>query len=100
MAVSLQFFGDSMSGNCYKLQLAAAELELDYLWHETDILAGDTQTAAFLRLNPNGKVPLMFLPNGVALAESNAILSFLADGTSLAGSGRYERACILQWLFF
>ena len=76
MAVSLQFFGDSMSGNCYKLQLAAAELELDYLWHETDILAGDTQTAAFLRLNPNGKVPLTVLPNEVALAEANATFLF------------------------
>ena len=100
MTIALQFYGDSISGNCYKLKLAAAELGLEYIWHETDILAGDTQAASFLRLNPNGKVPLAILPDGLVLAESNAILSFLADGTSLAGSGRYARACILQWLFF
>jgi len=100
MADIIQFYGDSISGNCYKLQLVAAELDLDYIWHETDILAGSTQTEEFLALNPNGKVPLMILADGRVLPESNAILSYLANGSALAGADRYANAKILQWLFF
>ena len=96
----IRFYGDSISGNCYKLQLAAAELDIDYEWQELDILSGATQTDEFLALNPNGKVPLMVLPDGRALAESNAILSWLADGSPLAGGDRFGRASVLQWLFF
>ena len=84
MAEQIQFYGDSISGNCYKLQMASAELGLDYVWHEMDILAGDTQTPKFLTLNPNGNVPLMILADGRVLPESNAILSYLADGSALA----------------
>jgi glutathione S-transferase len=100
MTEQILFFGDSISGNCYKLQMACAELGLDYVWHEMDILAGDTQTPKFLALNPNGKVPLMILADGRVLPESNAILSYLADGSALAGTDRYAKANILQWLFF
>ena len=100
MAEQIQFHGDSISGNCYKLQMACAELGLDYVWHEMDILAGDTQTPRFLALNPNGKVPLMTLADGRVLPESNAILSYLADGSALAGTDRYAKASVLQWLFF
>jgi glutathione S-transferase len=96
----IQFYGDSISGNCYKLQLACSELGIDYLWQEMDILAGDTRTENFRRLNPNGKVPLMILADGRRLAESNAILSYLAEGTELAGGDRYARAQVLQWMFF
>lgn len=100
MGEKIQFYGDSISGNCYKLQLACSELSIDYLWHEMDILAGDTKTDKFLRLNPNGKVPLAVMPDGRCLPESNAILAYLADGHELAGSDRFERAQVLQWLFF
>jgi glutathione S-transferase len=100
MSDRLQFYGDSISGNCYKLQLAARELGIEYDWHEMDILAGDTREEKYLALNPNGKVPVMVLPDGRALPESNAILSYLADGGELAGSDRYARANVLQWLFF
>jgi glutathione S-transferase len=96
----IQFHGDSISGNCYKLQLACSELGMDYVWHEMDILSGDTQTQRFLAMNPNGKVPVMILTDGRVLPESNAILSYLADGTVLAGMDRYARANVLQWLFF
>lgn len=95
-----EFYGDSISGNCYKLQHACSELDIKYGWHETDILAGETRTDDFLSLNPNGKVPLMVLPDGRCLPESNAILSYLADGSALAGNNRYARATVLQWLFF
>ncbi len=100
MADQIQLYGDSISGNCYKLQMICAELSLDYVWHETDVLAGDTQTPKYLALNPNGKVPLMILADGRVLPESNAILSYLADGSALAGTDRYAKATVLQWLFF
>ena len=96
----LQFYGDSISGNCYKLQLAAAELDIDYTWHEMDVLSGATQSAEFLDLNANGKVPLMVMPDGRCLPESNAILSYLAHDSGLAGNDRFARAQVLQWLFF
>ncbi len=100
MADNIEFFGDSISGNCYKLQLASAELGIDYTWHETGVLNGDTHTTEFLAMNPNGKVPVMRLSDGRVLAESNAILCWLADGTPLAGRDRFARAQVMQWLFF
>ena len=100
MSEKLEFYGDSISGNCYKMQLAGAELNIDYEWHEMDILAGDARTPGFLAKNPNGKVPLMVLPDGSCLSESNAILTYLADGTNLRGAGRWGRSKVMQWLFF
>jgi glutathione S-transferase len=100
MTDRIQLYGDSISGNCYKLQHACRELGIDYDWHEVDILAGDTQSRKFLAMNPNGKVPLMALPDGRCLPESNAILSYLAHGSDLAGDDRFATANILQWLFF
>ncbi|MDX1480364.1 MAG: glutathione S-transferase family protein [Woeseiaceae bacterium] len=100
MSNTIRFYGDSRSGNCFKLKLACAELEIDYDWEEVDILAGETRTPEFLARNANGKIPLAELPDGRYLAESNAILSYLADGTPLGGTDRWARAEILQWLFF
>jgi glutathione S-transferase len=97
---TLKIYGDSRSGNCYKIQLVCAELGIVYEWQEVDILAGDTRTPQFLAMNPNGKIPLLALPNGRYLSESNAIISYLADGTELAGDDAFERAAILQWMFF
>lgn len=100
MSDKLVFFGDSISGNCYKLQLACAELSVEYEWRETGVLNGDTRTKEFLAMNPNGKVPIMVLPGGRVLPESNAILCYLAEGSELAGNDRIERAEVMQWLFF
>ena len=96
----LRIYGDSRSGNCYKLKLLCAEMEMDYDWQEVDILAGDTRTADFLAMNANGKIPLLALPDGRFLAESNAILCYLADGSEFFGGEAFARADILQWLFF
>jgi glutathione S-transferase len=93
-------YGDSRSGNCYKIKLLCSQLSLAYEWREVDILAGDTRTAEFLAMNANGKIPLLALPDGRYLAESNAILAYLADGSELAGSDRFARAAVLQWMFF
>lgn len=93
-------YGDSISGNCYKLQLLCAQLDIPYDWQEVDILKGDTRTNDFLAMNANGKIPLLALPDGRYLSESNAILGYLAADSDLAGRDRYTRAEILQWLFF
>ena len=93
-------YGDSISGNCYKLKLACAQLGIDHEWREVDILAGESRTEAFLAMNPNGRVPLLVLGDGRCLPESNAILSWLSDGTRLAGTDRFARASVLSWMFF
>ena len=100
MTPGIKFYGDSISGNCYKLQLACAELQIDYDWQEIDIMKGESRTPEFLAMNPNGKVPVAALPDGRYLTESNAILCYLADGDELAGSDAYSRANVLRWLFF
>jgi glutathione S-transferase len=100
MAQKMKVYGDSRSGNCYKIQLLCAELGVAYDWQEVDILAGETRTPQFLAMNPNGRIPLLALPDGNYLAESNAILCYLADAGELTGSDRLGRARILQWLFF
>jgi len=96
----IAIYGDSRSGNCYKLKHLCAEMGMGYDWHEVDILAGDTHTREFLSMNPNGKIPLLALPDGRHLAESNAILCYLADGSEFFAGDAFMRAEILQWLFF
>ena len=96
----LRIYGDSRSGNCYKLQLLCSEMGIPYDWQEVDILAGDTRTPEFLSMNNNGKIPLLALPDGRYLAESNAILCYLADGSDFFGHDAFSRAEILQWMFF
>ncbi len=88
------------SGNCYKPRLLMHQLGLPFRLVDTDSLDGSTRTPEFLALNPNGKVPLLVLPDGRTLAESDAMLLHLAEGTALLPDDRYERAICYQWLFF
>ena len=96
----LTVHGMAASGNCYKLQLLLAHLGRPYRWVEVDSTRGQTRTPQFLALNPNGKVPLLVLDDGRRLAESNAILCYLAEGTPLLPADAWQRALTLQWLFF
>jgi len=96
----LKLFGDSRSGNCYKIQLLCAEMGVQYDWQEVDILDGESRTPQFLAMNANGKIPLLALPDGRYLSESNAILFYLADGSEYFAGDAYARAQILQWMFF
>jgi glutathione S-transferase len=88
------------SGNSYKVRLALAQLGVDYRLVEVDILKGDSHTPEFLQMNPNGQVPLLEVGPGRHLAESNAILWYVAGGTPLAPEDRIDRAEALQWMFF
>ncbi|NWH07397.1 MAG: glutathione S-transferase family protein [Alphaproteobacteria bacterium] len=89
-----------LSGNCYKVRLCAHMLSLPLLLVDVDMMGGETRRAPFLAKNPNGRVPLLELEDGRTLPESNAILFFLAEGTHLVPSDRWQRAQMLQWLFF
>jgi glutathione S-transferase len=88
------------SGNGYKVRLLLAQLGLKYTLVERDILKGETRTPEFLAKNPNGRIPTLQLEDGTHLAESDAILWYLAEGTRLAPETRLERAQTLQWMFF
>jgi glutathione S-transferase len=93
-------YGDYRSGNCYKVRLMLHLLGLPYSWVPVDILAGETQTPEFLARNPNGKIPVLELEDGTCLWESNAILNFLAEGSSFLPSEPRLRTQVLQWQFF
>ena len=88
------------SGNCYKVRLALAQLRVPHELVEIDILQGQSRTPEFLAKNPDGHVPLLEVTPGRYLAESNAILWYLAGGTAMAPEDRILRAEILQWMFF
>lgn len=88
------------SGNSYKARLAMALLNIPYERVEVDILRGESRTPDFLRKNPSGQVPLLEVTAGRFLAESNAILWYIAGGTPIAPDDRIDRAEILQWMFF
>jgi len=88
------------SGNCYKVRLLLSQLRIPFERVALDILAGETRRPAFLAKNPNGRVPLVEWPDGRRLAESNAILVYLAEGTPLLPADAFERAQALQWMFF
>jgi len=97
---AMTVFGDSISGNCLKVKFVADRLKLPYDWVEISVLKGETRTAEFLAMSPAGQVPIVrFADNGV-LAQSNAIMLHLAEGTDLIPQDAFERALMFQWLFW
>ena len=88
------------SGNGYKVRLLLSWLGMPYERVECDILRGETRTPDFLARNPNGRIPTLELEDGTHLAESNAILFYLAVGSDFLPGERLERARVLQWMFF
>ncbi len=96
----VKVYGMSVSGNCHKVRMVLEALGQPYQWTEIDTVAGETRTPEYLAMNANGKVPVLEIQPGVYLPESNAIISFLADGSVLMPTERLERARVLQWLFF
>ena len=88
------------SGNGYKCRLVLAHLGIPFKLVLCDILKGETRTPEFLARNPNGRIPTLQIEDDTFLAESGAIIWYLADGTPLAPTDRKARAETLQWMFF
>lgn len=96
----MKIYADIKSGNCYKIALLCSLQTIPHQWISLDILKGDTKSPEFLAKNSNGKIPLLETDSGQYLAESNAILHFLAHGTSLLPTDKMQQSLILQWQFF
>lgn len=96
----MKIYGDRRSGNCYKIQLVCALLDIKHEWIDVDILNGETKSAEFLSKNPNGKIPLLELDDGRLIVESNAIVNYLAYNSALLPTEPYELAKVQQWQFF
>jgi glutathione S-transferase len=87
------------SGNCYKIRLLLNQLGIEYERVNVDILNKESRTPEFLKINPNGRTPVLY-HDGKYLAESNAILWYLASNSIFLPKGNYEQALVLQWMFF
>jgi glutathione S-transferase len=88
------------SQNGWKIRVLLGLLKIPYNSRIVSIFEGESRTDAFLTLNPAGAIPVLELEDGRAIAESNAILAYLAEGTPFEPADRYQRAKVMQWLFF
>ncbi len=99
-AGAFTLYGDLVSGNCLKPKWTADLLGISYDWVSIDVLKGETRSPAFLALNPYGQVPVAKFSDGRTLAQSNAIMLYLAEGSPLVPSDAFARAEVLSWLFW
>jgi glutathione S-transferase len=93
-------YNNPISGNCYKVRLLLAHLGLPYERRTVDVVDRSNRDELLGELNPALRVPTLVLDDGRALAESGAILWYFGDGTRFVPDDRYERAQVLQWMFF
>ncbi len=98
--MTLTIYGDSISGNCHKVRFVAERMKIPFRWVETSVVKKETRTPSFLALNPAGQVPFVTLPDGRGLAQSNAIMLYLAEGSDLIPADAFSRAQMMQWLFW
>jgi len=96
----MKIYGDSISGNCLKVKWVADLMGLSYDWIETSVLVGASRTPDYLATFPAGQVPAVILDDGRPLAQSNAIILHLAAGSGLIPADAYERARMLEWMFW
>ncbi|NEP07900.1 MAG: glutathione S-transferase family protein [Okeania sp. SIO2G4] len=96
----LKLYEFSTSGNCYKIRLLLTQLEIPFERIEIDITKGESRTPEFLQKNPNGKIPVLEIEPGKYLSESNAVLFYLSEGTKFLPTDKWEKAQVMQWLFF
>ena len=99
-AAPLTIYGDAISGNCLKVKFVADALGIAYRWIETSVLEKKTRTPEFLAINPVGQVPVVQFSDGRILSQSNAIMLYLAEASSLIPSEPFARAQMFQWLFW
>ena len=100
MTRAIKLYGMSGSGNCYKPALLMRQRGIEFQWQEVDVMGGETRSPAYIAKNPNGKVPLLELQPGEYLAESNAMLCYLAEGSDFLPTHQLTRARVMEWLFF
>jgi glutathione S-transferase len=98
--MTLRIYGDPRSGNCLKVKWTAQALDIPYEWLDVDVMTGATRTPEFLAINPAGQVPTVVLPDGRPLAQSNAIILHLAEGSHLIPADSYDRARMYEWMFW
>jgi len=96
----MKVYGDRNSGNCQKISFTADFLQIPYEWIDIDITKGESRTDAYLRKSPMGQVPMIELDDGRCLAQSNAIIRYLAQGTSLLPDDTFTQAKIDELLFW
>jgi glutathione S-transferase len=96
----MKIFGDHRSGNCDKVRFTVDHLQLPHEWVEIDSVRGGTTTPEFLAMNAQGQVPVVLLPDGRTLAQSNAIVRFMSDGSPLLPADRWKKAKIDEWMFW
>lgn len=98
--MSLVLYDYLPSGNGYKCRLVMKALGMPYDLKEMNIVAGATRTPEYLAISPNGKIPVLMVPGRGPIAESHAIISYLAEGSALIPADPYERALMWQWMCF
>ena len=96
----MKIYGDLRSGNCLKVKYLCDLLGIAYEWQPVDILSGESRSPSFLALNPAGQIPLVDFGDGYLLAQSNAILQYLAKDTPLHPKRRFLRSKGNEWLFW
>jgi len=96
----VKIFGDSNSGNCLKVKWVCDKLGLPYAWVEIDTRKGETRTAEFLKINGAGQVPAVAFDDGRTLAQSNAIVRYLARDSALIPNDAFAAAKMDEWLFW
>jgi glutathione S-transferase len=96
----MKIYGDSNSGNCLKVKWICDRLALPYSWVAVDTMKRETRTPQFLALNSAGQVPVVELDDGRTLAQSNAIIRYLAHGSALIPSDAFDAAKMDEWLFW
>ncbi|MBN8977695.1 MAG: glutathione S-transferase family protein [Rhizobiales bacterium] len=96
----MKIYGDLNSGNCLKVKWVCDRLRIPYQWIAVDTLQGETRTPAFLKLNAAGQVPVVVFGDGRALAQSNAIIRYLARGSDLIPADDFLAAKMDEWLFW
>ena len=97
---AMTIFGDSISGNCLKVKWVCDRLALPYTWVGVDTLKRETRTTQFLKLNSAGQVPAVEFDDGRTLAQSNAIIRYLARGSDLIPADAFAAAKMDEWLFW
>ncbi len=96
----IQLYGNFGSGNVLKVKYIAEATGTPYVLHEIASRSGGTSSPQFLALNPAGQMPVIVLDDGRALAQSNAIMRYLAHGSRFIPTDRYEAAKVDEWLFW